>query len=521
MKKVLLIVIDALSSRVIDPALRQGRLPNIQRLADAASWRGDSIAVFPSITPAATSSLITGEYPIAHNVFGAYWYKPDSKTVIYYDYDMWAILRRGFGNFIEDFVVRLNRDFLRATTLFHDVARAGKDDASLNYLIYAGAHEHEVHVPALLRLLSGVPDKQAVQGPKLLYFGDFVQTPLPSSGEIPAVPGGPFNRFGYGDKTAIQLAVKLIEEDDLPDFTVLYLPDNDNNSHEIGPGAAVERLAETDAMLGEIFEAYGGLEPMLRDVTIVLTGDHSQSDVVEDKTEAAIDLEELLAEFAVAAAGTPMESQDDLVACPNLRTAQIYFHTPTQAAFHAVLHDLLADTRVDQIMWSADLLDPAQTGIHVATRARGQLRFWPAREADGNAPNQARDAYGCLWCWEGDLDAADAVVDASADEGQLVFRAYPNAFERIERSVSAHDSGHLWATAFPGYEFILGGSSLHPGGGSHGSLHQVDSVSPLWIAGAPEGFHFPKAPRSVDIAPICRALLEIDGADQPDMSHIR
>src|SRR5690606_7822246 len=144
----------------------------------------------------------------------------------------------------------------------------------------------------------------------------------------------------------------------------------------------------TDAMLGEIFEAYGGLEPMLRDVTIVLTGDHSQSDVVEDKTEAAIDLEELLAEFAVAAAGTPMESQDDLVACPNLRTAQIYFHTPTQAAFHAVLHDLLADTRVDQIMWSADLLDPAQTGIHVATRARGQLRFWPAREADGNAPNQ-------------------------------------------------------------------------------------------------------------------------------------
>lgn len=520
MKKVMLVIIDALASRVIDPALRQGRLPNLQRLAQAASWRGDSIAVFPSITPAATSSLITGKYPIDHNVFGAYWYKPEEKTVVYYDYDMWGILRKGIGNFIEDFIVRLNKDFLRTTTLFHDVTQAGKVGVSLNYLVFSGERDHEVHIPALLQLLPGIPLKQSLKGPELLYFGDFVQTPLPNSGEVPSVPGGPLNSFGYTDKTSAQLALDLIEDHGLPDFSVLYLPENDRNSHAKGPEAAVEDLAKTDALLGKIFDAYGGLEQMLHEVAVVLTGDHSQSDVVDEKEEAGIVLDEVLAEFSVAATGTPMENQDDLVVCPNLRTAQIYFHTPTQDALHAVVHDLLADTRVDQVMWSAALLDADQIGIHVVTRARGQLHFWPAQDGEGEAPNRARDAYGCVWCWEGDLEVVDATVEETEDGAQLVFRAYPNAFERIDRAVTAHESGHLWMTAFPGYEFNLGGSSVHVGGGSHGSLHRLDSISPLWVAGAPDGFDFPKAPRSVDVAPICRALLGIDGLDRPDVSHV-
>lgn len=520
MKKVLVVVIDALASRVIDPALREGRLPNLQRLAQAASWRGDSIAVFPSITPAATSSLITGKYPIEHNVFGAYWYKPDEKTVVYYGYDMWGILHKGIGNFIEDFVVRFNRDFLRTTSLFHDVTKAGKEGASLNYLVFAGDCSHEVHIPVLLKLLPGIPSEQSLKGPELLYFGDFVQTPLPTSQEVPSVPGGPFHSFGYTDETSVQLALSLIQDHGLADLTVLYLPENDRNSHAKGPEAAVEDLRETDALLGKIFDAYGGLEQLLQEVAIVLTGDHSQSDVLPEKEEPGIALEDILSEFSVAATGMPMESQDDLVVCPNLRTAQVYFHTPTREALQAVVDDLLVDTRVDQVMWSAGLLDVDQIGVHVVTAARGTLHFWPAQDDADEAPKRARDAYGCVWCWEGDLETVDASVEEADDGPRLVFRAYPNAFERIDRAVTAHESGHLWMTSFPGYEFQLEGSTVHAGGGSHGSLHRLDSVSPLWVAGAPDDFDFPKAPRAVDVAPICRALLGIEGLDEPDVSHV-
>ena len=77
MKKVLLIIIDALASRVVQPALNSNRLPNFNRLYEAATLRSESISIFPSITPAATSSLITGVYPQKHGISGAYWYIPD------------------------------------------------------------------------------------------------------------------------------------------------------------------------------------------------------------------------------------------------------------------------------------------------------------------------------------------------------------------------------------------------------------------------------------------------------------
>jgi len=82
MKKVLLIIIDALSARVVDPALALGKLPHLRQLQETA-LRADSIAVFPSITPAATSSIATGCYPREHGISGAYWYLPEEKTVVY------------------------------------------------------------------------------------------------------------------------------------------------------------------------------------------------------------------------------------------------------------------------------------------------------------------------------------------------------------------------------------------------------------------------------------------------------
>ena len=90
MKKVLLFIIDALSQRVLDPALEENRLPNLRSLRDASEYCGESISVFPSITPAATSSLITGRFPIEHGVSGAYWYLSDEKKVVYFGYYIWV-----------------------------------------------------------------------------------------------------------------------------------------------------------------------------------------------------------------------------------------------------------------------------------------------------------------------------------------------------------------------------------------------------------------------------------------------
>jgi predicted AlkP superfamily pyrophosphatase or phosphodiesterase len=62
-KKVLLIVVDACTSRALAPALESGRLPHLRELAEAGKLYLDCAAIFPSITPAATASIITGCYP--------------------------------------------------------------------------------------------------------------------------------------------------------------------------------------------------------------------------------------------------------------------------------------------------------------------------------------------------------------------------------------------------------------------------------------------------------------------------
>ena len=85
---------------------------------------------------------------------------------------------------------------------------------------------------------------------------------------------------------------------------------------------------------------------------------------------------------------------------------------------------------------------------------------------------------------------------------------YPNAFERIAGAIDAADSGDLWLTAQPGCEFEVPGGKAHVGGASHGGLHALDSLS-LVIAGGPGVPKLPRAMRSVDIAPLCMALLGV------------
>ena len=94
-KPVLMAVIDALASRVVLPALQRGELPNFGRMAKLGVLRAENSAVFPSITPAATASLVTGAYPQEHGVLGAYWYDRDRDEVAYFGDDFWVIVNKG------------------------------------------------------------------------------------------------------------------------------------------------------------------------------------------------------------------------------------------------------------------------------------------------------------------------------------------------------------------------------------------------------------------------------------------
>jgi hypothetical protein len=454
------------------------------------------------------ASIITGRYPAGHGLAGVYWYDTDTEDVRYFGDDIWVVLNHGVNNFARDFLEKLNHRYLKAETLWQRVENEGFKGASLNYFIYRGNVRHKFRLPLLFKVLSLVPGlsfPRTVLGPSMMVLGDFVSSGID-------VPGGLNRRFGFEDDHTIDALVQLIKREALPDFTVAYFPSYDKLAHEAGPQDALTKLEHLDDRLGEVLQVFGGLERALDEVCLVMTADHSMSDVLEDRDDSTIRLEERLSEFQIAETGKPWTGGDQLKICPNLRAAHVYFRRCTPEQIQKAIQQLLLDPRIDQIMWRADLVSKEEKGYQVVTRNRVSLCFWPGTDGD----QTARDQYGCPWSWRGDLGTIDARV---SEENVILSENYPNALERITGILDLKDCGHLMVTALPGYEFKLPRTSVHNGGGSHGSLHSHDSVVPLLIAGAPEGIELPRYPRTVDVGPLCLDIMGLQSERSAGTSH--
>jgi hypothetical protein len=494
--KLLLVVIDGAAPHVFCPAVQTGRLPTLQRLADAGTMHPASVSIFPSITPAATSSIVTGAYPAEHGIEGAAWLHDKAGNIAYFGDDFWVVAREGPGTFLCDFLIHLNGDRLRAPTLFEIVERTGRDAASLNYLVYRGLHAHRARLPRLLAMLPGAPTETIVHGPSTLGLGTLIDNPRWQT-RIRG-KGDPLHRFGMDDKGTGAMLCGLTESGDAPDFTVAYFADNDFQSHDVGPHEAATALENVDAILGEAFERAGGLERFLRDTAVIVTSDHGHCPILDDPDRAVVRLDAALEDVVrLAKLGLPWRDGDQAMICPNMRAAQIYLRSVTPERRARMIRRLLEQPGVDQVLWRGD---PAVSGSrYIVASSRGRLEF----ERSGGAADSACDAFGSRWQWTGDL----AVLDIALDGPRLEYGAYPNAFERIDGALSSELSGDVWVTARPGFEFEAPGGKAHVGGGSHGALHMLDSLSPVIVSGAPRGFKLPDACRSIDIAPLCLQLL--------------
>jgi hypothetical protein len=60
---------------------------------------------------------------------------------------------------------------------------------------------------------------------------------------------------------------------------------------------------------------------------------------------------------------------------------------------------------------------------------------------------------------------------------------YPDALARVWAALTCPTSGDVLLSAEPAYEFPDWGGRAHVRGGSHGSLHRVDSLGALLFCG--------------------------------------
>jgi len=276
---------------------------------------------------------------------------------------------------------------------------------------------------------------------------------------------------GVRDRHSGCVSAYLVEND-LFDFLLLSLPDNDWYSHKRGPEAQLQSLAQADLQLARVMNAGGGVERFLDEHAMIVMADHSQAPVT-----AEIALQDELDELGVLGPvrGSEGSRSDEprIAVCPSQRAAMVYAlrESERDAMRASVVARVLAIDGIDLVLWlERDAHDAPREGV-IANRERGELRFAP-----GGA---ALDARGCSW----NLDGALEVLDASVHDGRLESPDYPDALARAWAALTCPTSGEVLLSAAPDYEFIDWGRQAHVGGGSHGSLHACDSLGALVISG--------------------------------------
>ena len=126
-------------------------------------------------------------------------------------------------------------------------------------------------------------------------------------------------RPGTRDTYSACVGRELVRED-LYDFLLFSLPDNDHHTHTYGVEAMLDSISHADRSLGEIVDEAGGIDAFLDAHAVILMADHAQTDV-----ETALPLAEALGEeWRVLAPNAEQRSSAELAVSPTARAAGIY-----------------------------------------------------------------------------------------------------------------------------------------------------------------------------------------------------
>jgi hypothetical protein len=474
-KKLVLAVIDSLKPELLDRAMAEGRAPALKSVVERGTYVRDCVSSYPSVTPVASSSIATGLGPDRHHIPSMNWYHRGEQRYVEYGSSFQATRAFGIRRSLYDTVYNMNMAHLsRATpTVYEQLEDAGLRTACTTFLIYRGRTRHRLAeegvYPAIARAATFT---HAVYGPTELFYADLFQSRKTGCTSM-------LGRPGQRDQHTGCVGAYLVENE-LFDFMLFSLPDNDTYSHRNGPYAQVQSIAGADRALERIMHVAGGPDAFLDEHAVIVMSDHSQTSV-EDR----VNLAGALPNWRVLTPADPSAETAELAVCPAARSAMVYVLDPErrEQATPRVVRDLQAIDGIDLVVHRAG--DEASVWSE-----RGELRFAPG--------DQLEDDRGRRWALEGEPDALDLAIQ----DGRVSSRIYPDPLGRLWSSLTCPNSGDVLISAMPGYEFVDWGGTDHVGGGSHGSLHRGDSLGVLVFSGTGAGAHFPRQWSIEDVTPM-------------------
>ena len=463
-------MLDGIRPDVLRAAIREGDAPNFGALAERGEAVWDAVSVFPSITPAATAAIATGKVPADSGIVGHAWYDDVERRVVVYGAMTQTVISTGPIRVFHNNVWRMNRDDLRAATLFEELHERGFDGACVNFPIRRGPHEHPVRMKTVEGyLMGGKYLGPSVEGPKEYYMGDlFYSRQTSASGRKGS--GGLQRSIGINDEYAAEVGATLIRERSAP-FTLIYFFRGDQLAHHEGLTAQRRYVAQLDDYAARIFEAGGGVDRVLEEYAVLALSDHGHAPLLPKRRYVNLSrIPDRRVSFGARAGFGPGV---DVVVVPNGRSVFLYLR---KGADPAALAGALTPRRgVDLAAWR-------ENGQVAVRRLSRELRFRP-----GPGP---RDPFGRSWQLEGDPGALDLEVS----DGALRYGKYPDALERLWGCMRTPRCGDVVLSATPGYTFGEVSWGYHEAS-DHGSLHMEDSSVFVLASGVP-------APRRItDVAP--------------------
>src|SRR3954471_24224762 len=460
-------------------AVETGQAPVMANVMQRGTFVSDCVAAFPSVTPVCATSIATGARQDVHGIPAMNWFWREERRYVEYGSSMRAARRFGIAQQLTDLVYTMNAEHLspEAPTIFEVLDDAGVRTAGTTFLIYRGRHEHRASKATALSRVAAMTFKKPVMGPAELFYADIFASRDTGCRSVLGKPG-------LRDQHAGCVGAHLLEHD-LCDFLLLSLPDNDTHSHRFGPDSQVASIAAADRQIERVAQACGGIDAFLDEHALVVVADHSHALI-----ERRIEFEAAFRDFHVLGPSAAAFEEAEIALCPSARSAQVYVLVPEgrDALVPRIVTEALALEGVEHVLYRA-----ADEGV--LRSADGELRFAPGGDVG--------DARGERWSVEGDL----GVLHASTEDARLLMPDYPDALGRCWAALACPNSGDVFLSAAPGFEFPDWGGVDHVGGGSHGSLHNSDSLGALLFCGI-------DAPaRQVwgiqDVAPLCTSAFGI------------
>ncbi|WP_191561243.1 alkaline phosphatase family protein [Metabacillus idriensis] len=479
--KVILLVVDSLMDKPLKKAIQDDKAPALEFFLKHGQYSNELVSSYPTMSVTIDSTLLTGTNPDRHKIPGLVWYKEDEQRIISYGNGFLETLKYGVTNMAQNSLYQFNNADLdkNVKTIHEDLNENGKQTASINAVIYRGNYKHTLKIPKILAKATSLPAQYKTNGPEILSLGDFISLD-PENNHV-------INRLGLNDAFAAQELKYLLINDLLPEFTILYMLENDHTVHRKGP-MATKGIEKLDKHLQEVLNVYPSWEDALDNVIWVVMGDSSQSAVKKNKKNALIDLRESLSNYNVLKLGETVDKNNEIVITANERMSYVY-KINEEISIKKIASKLQADSRIAWIAWKNNEMVQVISEGH-----KGILQFKPG--------GPYKDIYNQTWSINGNHDILDLDID---EHYQISYRNYPDGLSRLYGAIHSQKGDFLIADAKPGYEFIGESSPEHAGGGAHGSMHKDDSLIPLIITGTDKGI---KHLRIVDLKSWILEILE-------------